>query len=121
MGLTEDQKRGYERTIIPGFQEDLTLIENVTIENIEKVLKGRFMNDNIYTAVGPLLFSVNPYRCVFGYLTLNSLFFLPCYFLSNFMSHLIPFMYSVGLLSKMNILFIQKILLDCTSIALHWN
>jgi myosin heavy subunit len=62
MGLTDEQKRGYERTVIPGFQEDLTLIENVTIDNIEKVLKGRFMNDNIYTAVGPLLFSVNPYR-----------------------------------------------------------
>ena len=62
MVLTDDQKRGYERAIIPGYQEDLTLIESVSIPNIEKILKGRFMNDNIYTAVGPLLFSVNPYR-----------------------------------------------------------
>lgn len=65
MGLTDDQKRGYERTIIPGFQEDLTTIENVSIDSIEKILKARYVNDNIYTAVGPLLFSVNPYRCVY--------------------------------------------------------
>lgn len=64
MGLTDEQKRGYERTIIPGFQEDLTTIEHVSIDSIEKILKGRFMNDNIYTAVGPLLFSVNPYRTI---------------------------------------------------------
>jgi myosin heavy subunit len=77
MGLTDDQKRGYERTIIPGFQEDLTLLENVSIESIEKVLKGRFMNDNIYTAVGPLLFSINPYR--FGICFGNHLAALICH------------------------------------------
>eukprot|EP00761_Pharyngomonas_kirbyi_P008029 gb/GECH01008040.1/.p1 GENE.gb/GECH01008040.1/~~gb/GECH01008040.1/.p1 ORF type:complete len:1589 (+),score=433.96 gb/GECH01008040.1/:1-4767(+) len=58
-------KRGkYQRSFEEGKWDDLTLMENPTEESITEVLKNRYKQGNIYTYIGPVCVSVNPYKKV---------------------------------------------------------
>lgn len=44
--------------------EDLTAMRDLTEQSILNNIKNRYVKDNIYTSVGPVLLSVNPYHIV---------------------------------------------------------
>ena len=71
MVLTEEQKRSYDRCLELGVQDDLVLLSNVNEVSVERVLSARFANEDMYTAVGPVLIAMNPYRYVGLFLILE--------------------------------------------------
>lgn len=62
MVLTEIQKKQYEKTMTDGRQEDLVLMQEINAKNIQSILTERFYHEDMYTAIGPVLIAVNPYR-----------------------------------------------------------
>jgi myosin heavy subunit len=62
MVLTEMQKKFYERTMTDGRQEDLVLMQEINPEGVASILTERFYHEDMYTAIGPVLIAVNPYR-----------------------------------------------------------
>lgn len=62
MVLTELQKKQYEKTMTDGRQEDLVLIQDITAQSVQSILTERFYHEDMYTAIGPVLIAVNPYR-----------------------------------------------------------
>lgn len=64
MVLTELQKKCYEKTLTDGRQEDLVLMQEITPQGVANILTERFYHEEMYTAIGPVLIAVNPYRWV---------------------------------------------------------
>lgn len=62
MVLTELQKKHYEKTMTDGRQEDLVLMQEITAQGVQSILTERFYHEDMYTAIGPVLIAVNPYR-----------------------------------------------------------
>jgi myosin heavy subunit len=62
MVLNEIQKRQYEKTMVDGRQEDLVLMQDITAQGVQTILTERFYHEDMYTAIGPVLIAVNPYR-----------------------------------------------------------
>jgi myosin heavy subunit len=62
MVLTDIQKKYYERTMTDGRQEDLVLMQEITPQGVASILTERFYHEDMYTAIGPVLIAVNPYR-----------------------------------------------------------
>lgn len=62
MVLTEEQKQYYNRSVKDGRADDLVLLTDINDEGVEKVLSARYEQDDMYTAIGPVLIAVNPYR-----------------------------------------------------------
>lgn len=52
------------RLYTKGAVSDLILMEKLSNEEINNNLKKRFTQDNIYTYIGPVLISVNPFRMI---------------------------------------------------------
>jgi myosin I len=64
MILNELQRKSYERVITEGRQEDLVLMRDITSDGVQSILSERFYHEDMYTAVGPVLIAVNPYRLI---------------------------------------------------------
>jgi myosin-1 len=51
-----------DKLYVAGAVSDLVLLDNISEEGIMQNLERRFKADNIYTAIGPVLISVNPFK-----------------------------------------------------------
>eukprot|EP00475_Leptophrys_vorax_P022894 TRINITY_DN3113_c0_g1_i1.p1 TRINITY_DN3113_c0_g1~~TRINITY_DN3113_c0_g1_i1.p1 ORF type:complete len:1018 (-),score=280.14 TRINITY_DN3113_c0_g1_i1:379-3432(-) len=51
-----------DKLYVAGAVSDLVLLDNISEEGIMQNLEKRFKADNIYTAIGPVLISVNPFK-----------------------------------------------------------
>ncbi|KNC70916.1 hypothetical protein SARC_16550, partial [Sphaeroforma arctica JP610] len=65
----ETKKKGEEEldtqfraTQAKGAVDDMVLLGDVSQKGIEKNLSERYFEDKIYTYIGPVLISVNPYK-----------------------------------------------------------
>jgi myosin-1 len=59
MVLLSDQEKCYERSV----SDDLVMLTgDLTEENLHDMLWSRFQEGNIYTSIGNVLISVNPYE-----------------------------------------------------------
>jgi myosin heavy subunit len=47
--------------MIEGQEEDLVLMKDICAEGIQAILAARFLRQEMYTAIGPVLIAVNPY------------------------------------------------------------
>ena len=59
------------RSIVAGAVDDLVLLNTVTEEAIVSNLQNTFAKNSIYTAIGPVLLSVNPFQPIDGLYTLT--------------------------------------------------
>eukprot|EP00964_Phaeocystis_antarctica_P039622 scaffold22667_cov31-Phaeocystis_antarctica.AAC.2 len=57
------------RSIVAGAVDDLVLLNTVTEEAIVSNLQNTFAKNSIYTAIGPVLLSVNPFQPIDGLYT----------------------------------------------------
>ena len=57
------------RSIVAGAVDDLVLLNTVTEEAIVSNLQNTFAKNSIYTAIGPVLLSVNPSQPIDGLYT----------------------------------------------------
>ncbi|CAM9207614.1 unnamed protein product, partial [Chrysoparadoxa australica] len=52
----------YQRNHTRGVYDDLVLLDEVDVKNVTEVLKNRYAKQEMYTAIGPVLVCVNPYK-----------------------------------------------------------
>mmetsp|Transcript_16719 Transcript_16719/g.24978 ORF Transcript_16719/g.24978 Transcript_16719/m.24978 type:complete len:1181 (+) Transcript_16719:58-3600(+) len=72
--------------------EDMTMLSSITNEAIAANLKKRYENDLIYTYIGHVLISVNPFRMIKGLYTMEKLFDYP----GKFAYELEPHVYMIA-------------------------
>lgn len=68
MSSTFKIEKCYERILRDGYQDDLTLLAGaLDVDEIGNILKARFLSNDIYTSIGPVLIALNPYKFVLRY------------------------------------------------------
>jgi len=58
------ERRIYSADITEDLHSDLVLLDEVTEESATTMLQTRYKKDQIYTAIGPVLIAVNPYKLI---------------------------------------------------------
>ena len=51
-----------KRTYKKGAVDDLVLLEEISEDSVAENLRNRFKEDKIYTSIGPVLLSMNPFK-----------------------------------------------------------
>ncbi|GBG34585.1 Myosin-IB [Hondaea fermentalgiana] len=54
------------RRIVEGEEDDLVLLKNISEKDVVNTLEARYAKDAIYTRIGPVLVSVNPFKDIRG-------------------------------------------------------